>query len=146
MQEERIHRCKKAERGQGEEEGQKERERKTREEERVEGKGSNRKRGESCAKTKTEMGLVTAMVGAAGLALSLGPLYSHPQEAGPFWSGREWLVNRGGGEWARFSSDSGLGDCWKTEDSPCSPGQARPWGRDGSWGGSLLPRDIASQH
>lgn len=47
-------------------------------------KGSNTKRGRVVQKTKTEMGLVTATVGAAGLALSPGPLCGHPQEAGPF--------------------------------------------------------------
>lgn len=65
-------------------------------------KGSNTKRGERCVKTKTKtkMGLVTAMVGAAGLALSLGPLYSHPGRRGhsskEIWvGGRVGLVTAG---------------------------------------------------
>ena len=36
------------------------------------------KRGESCAKTKTEMGLVTAVAGATGLALPPGPPLQPP--------------------------------------------------------------------
>jgi hypothetical protein len=52
---------------------------------------------ESCAKTKTEMGLVTAMVGAPGLALTPGPLHSHPQEAEPL-SGEGVAVEPGLGE------------------------------------------------
>lgn len=55
-------------------------------------------------KTKTEMGLVTAMVGTAGLALSLGPFYSHPQEAGPLQA-RKGATYKSGltGGWACFS-------------------------------------------
>lgn len=84
MEEERIRVCRTVGQGHGGREGER-KGRETRRKERVEGKESNTKRGEICAKTKTEMGLVTAMVGAAGLALSPGSLYSHPQEAGPLW-------------------------------------------------------------
>lgn len=80
----------------------------TREEEIVEGKEATR-RGEMCIKTKTEMGLVTAMVGAAGLALSLGPLYSHPQEAGPLRARKRVACKSGVGEgWACLSKVVGL--------------------------------------
>lgn len=114
----------------------------------VEGKRGNMKRGESCAKTKTEMGLVTAMVRTAGLALSLGPLSSHPQEAGPLQARRGVAYESGlRGGWACFSNDSGLDGCWTAEDQPCSPGQARSWGRD--WGEGCVPpvaSDTASQY
>lgn len=50
-------------------------------------KRQHEERGELC-KNKNRMGLVTAMVGTAGLALSLGPLSSHPQEAGPLQARR----------------------------------------------------------
>lgn len=73
---------------------------KTREEETVEGEGSDMKRGESCAKTKTEMGLVTAMVGAAGLALSPGPL--PPPTGGWATPARKGMACKSGlwGRWA----------------------------------------------
>lgn len=128
--------CKEVERSQGKEERGERKGRKNKE--RVEGKRSNMKRGESCAKTKTEMGLVTAMVGTAGLALSLGPLSSHPQEAGPLQARRGVAYESGlRGGWACFSNDSGLDGCWTAEDQPCSPGQARSWGRD--WGEGVCP-------
>lgn len=102
-------------------------------------KGSNMKRGQSCVKTKTKTktGLVTAMVGAAGLALSLGPLYSHPREAGPLQQGRGWLVNLGLGE-------GGLGECWTAEDLAPWPGQIM--GQELGWEVPLTTSDTVSQH
>lgn len=122
--------------------GGREGEGKTRKEERVKGKGSNVKRGALC-KNKTEMGLVTAKVGAAGLARSQGPSTATHRRLGHSRQGKEWLVNLGcGGGWACFSKDSGLGDCWTAKDLPSFPGQARSWGRNWGSGGqvSLLPQ------
>lgn len=100
-------------------------------------KEATRREGEVC-KNKTEMGLVTAVAGAAGLALSPGPPLQPPAGGGaPLGGGREWLGHRA---WRRAGCGScagGLGDGWETDDSPCSPGQARPQGRGG--GGGVPP-------
>lgn len=129
------------------EEGKRKREGKTRNEERVEGKGSNMKRGDSCAKTKTEMGLVTATVGAAGLALSLGPLYSHPQEAGPLWRGRKGVASELGLEEGGPASPVtvGLVTAGTQRTRPASLARSAH-GAGVGWRGSLLPHDTASQH
>lgn len=103
--------------------------------------GGRRRRSngrERCTKTKTETGLVTAVV----LLAWPGPgaPLQHPQEAEP-------LGGKGG--WAWFSSDSGLGDHRRAEAPPCSPGSGQTTGQ--GWlgmggGGDLLPWDTASQH
>lgn len=60
-------------------------------------KGNHVKR-ESCAKTKTEMGLVTATAGAAGLVLTRGPSTATPRRPGHSTGTKGGAENLGWGE------------------------------------------------
>lgn len=61
-------------------------------------KGSHIKRGGSCVKTKTEMGLVTAMVGAADLTLTRGPSTATHRRPGHSTGRKGGAENLGWGE------------------------------------------------
>ena len=105
------------------------------------------KRGESCAKTKTEMGLVTAVAGATGLALPPGPPLQPPAGGwaccGEEESGRG--IGLGGG---RAAAPVAVGLVTAGKQRTCLAPLARPdpGAGVGAGGGSLLPQDTASQH
>lgn len=85
-----------------------------------------REERENRAKTKTEMGLVTATVVAAGLTLTRGPSTATHGRQGRSTSRKGRAENLG---WGEVGPGSGCQRTWwplDSQASPCSPGQTRP--------------------